>query len=110
MSGAAADDEPELPPRWELYRGNNHNVIPDHGIRRGGYISFTRHFGKPLTPELWIDLVSRLGVTNLRIYEPGMGEWCDGPFPGDCRIYLDEIGFVLEIKYCPHPRPFNGNQ
>ena len=90
-----------MTPQWEAFRGNNHKRLPPSGIKRGGGVSFARHLGKLLSPELWEDLYERLGMISLRVYGPSDSEWADGRFQFHADVYLDEGGFVRDV--CWHP-------
>jgi len=96
----------KLKPTWLAHMGNNHKEIQDPGYRADGYVSFTKHLNKPLTDELWKDLVTRIGITVLRIYTPGEGQWCDLMLPGGCIIELDKDGLVEDILLSPYWRPW----
>jgi hypothetical protein len=87
-------------PRWDEYRGDHHNSIPDPGIMQGGSVSFTRHIGKPLSKELWFDIVFRLRGFNLRVYPEGGSRWTDTW--DNCTVWVDENDVVKDIEYKPH--------
>lgn len=94
----------QVPPRWELFYGNNHNFIANQYGSNGGGVSFIEHIGKPLTDRLWVDLVYRMHVERLRIYRPHEGRWMDGQGDGACVISLDEDDLVRDIYFVPHKR------
>lgn len=87
---------------WEPYFGNNHKHIDRPTIMAMGMVSFTKHIGKPLTQDLWEDLVHRLEISDLRIYKPNEASWTDGRSCGACDVYLDDFGNVTEILFCQH--------
>lgn len=83
---------------WNRFRGNNHERL-ETSWRNHGSVSFTRHIGKPLSEDLWVDLVHRLCVKSLRIYK-NQEEWTDG-VSSCARVYLDANDNVTEISYTP---------
>lgn len=86
-----------LPVDWERFRGNNHERL-QCDWRKLGLVSFARHLGKPLSEELWDDIVHRLGVSRLRVYSHNQEQWTDGV--GSCAIImLDENRNVSDIQY-----------
>ena len=83
------------PAQWAYFMGDNHNTIYC-AWRKGGSISFARHLGKPLSQELWDDLIFRLGISKLRVYKHNQGGWTDS-VSGLCRVYLDSNSDVMDI-------------
>lgn len=94
----------KVPPRWDLFYGNNHNFIANHYGSNGGGVSFIKHIGQPLTDALWTDLLYRMHVERLRIYRPRESRWMDGLGDGACVISLDENDLVKDIYLVPHKR------
>lgn len=87
-------------PQWPRFRGNNHELLDDPGVRRFGGVSFKRHLGKPLTRELWVDLVSRLRVRRIRVYRPQDCEWSDA-INRAAKVLVDNDGNVTDVTYYP---------
>lgn len=83
------------PPSWEEYYGSNHNRISST-LRCGGMVSMARHIGRPLSPELWEDLVHRMGISGLWILRHGESQWC---ITCPCIIQLDENNLVKDIQF-----------
>jgi len=86
-------------PRFTPHMGNNLVGIRTL-IRRGGAVSFAKHLGRPLTPELWEDVTERLGAMFVRVYRPNSEEWTDG-CSDTCIIRLDNEGLVRDIEWHP---------
>lgn len=86
-------------PCWNKFIGNNTHRVDMRNVHshRGG-VSFAKHFGNPLTYELWEDLAYRLGVVSLRVYKKRWEEWTDSPISRCAKIYLDEDDLVTDIK------------
>jgi len=90
-------------PHWDDYRGNHHNEIPDPGMMQGGSVDFRRHLDKPLSDELWFDIVFRLRGFRLRVYRVDGGRWTD--CWDNCTVWVDDEDIVREIQYTP-PCPY----
>src|SRR4051812_27551195 len=90
---------------WTPYFGNNRNPMVISPITRGGSVSFRKHIGKPLSQELWEDLVHRLHACGLCIYKEGSSEWLLGWGRGHCLIHLDGAGSVFDISWNPYSPP-----
>lgn len=84
-------------PDWEHFMGNNHNCITNIDARWGGGLHVKEHLGKPLSNKLWMDLVGRLGVKWMRIYNIHDWQWADGPCRGSVHIYLDDDKNVVDF-------------
>jgi len=86
-------------PQWERFMGNNHEQIK---LAVRGCVAFSakEHLGKPLSTALWGVLVGGIGVTNIRIYKPMEGHWCDGRHNA-ATIMLDEQDIVRDIIIYP---------
>lgn len=86
---------------WQPYFGNNSISIPKPDIIAGGCVSFKKHLGKPLTQELWNDLIHRLKITGLCIYRFNDFQWlCKFP-SNHYLVYLDENDNISDIKIFP---------
>jgi len=83
---------------WDLYYGNDTPKIPRPDIICGGAISFKQCLGKPLSQELWEDLIHRLQITGLSVYKWDSSQWCVGRSKGYCIINLNKEGLVNDIK------------
>ena len=82
--------------KWQPHLGNNHYFIK-HDCKRGGGINFREHLDKPLSDQLYVDLVERLQVRMMRVYEPGMAQWCDGLIVRCAIIQLNKDKNVTDI-------------
>lgn len=88
---------------WEPYFGCGiGRKIPTPDTHRFGGVSFRRHLGKPLSQDLWEDLVHRFCITSLCIVRYGDEIKTIGHGPGYCEIQLDESDNVMDIRICPH--------
>lgn len=90
-------------PKWDEYRGDHHSAIPDPGIMQGGSVDFRRHLDKPLSKELWFDIVFRLRGFNLRVYNVGGSRWTDTW--DNMTVWVDDNDIVRDIQYKP-PCPY----
>lgn len=84
-------------PDWDRFRGNNHEMFDRQSLSCGGPVSFTRHIGKPLSPELWKDLMLRLCLPKLRVYAYRSEQWTDGKH-STAVVYLDANDLVRDIE------------
>lgn len=94
--------------RFLSYFGNHHKLLAPSNIKRLGMVSFAKHFGKPLTAELWEDLTERLCANQILIYRHNAEMWTLGWWPGTCIIHLDAAGMVADIEWAPR-EPLAGN-
>lgn len=95
-----AESRTGIPADWERFKGNNHEYLPASRSRWGGSIDFGSHFGNPLSDRLWQDLVHRLMVCQMRIYdEEHPMRWTDS-VPNIVRITF-RGGVVENIEYTP---------
>jgi len=93
---------PELSkPDWARFYGDNRERLGPVTIRCGGSVSFKRHLGKPLSDNLWQDLIHRLTISGLCVYKADMSQSLVGRGSGHCTILLDESENVEDIQYCP---------
>ena len=92
-----------IPDKFKPHLGNQHNVIKSD-VHRGGSVSFKKHLNKPLTDELWEDLVERLNITGLRIYHPNDLQWSLGWPPPSADLELNEDDQVTDITFYPVQR------
>ena len=88
-------------PDWKRFMGNNHERIKRADSKWGGGIRIGRHIGKPLTQDLWDDLVYRLGINEMRIYRPNDGQWTMGFLGTGVFLYLDANDLLQDIHYYP---------
>jgi hypothetical protein len=96
-------DSPKIPEaNWQPFFGNNHEKISTPNILCGGSVSFWRHIGKPLSQEVWKDLVHRLCINGLCIYRPNDMQWTIGWHQGHCIIDLDENDNIGDIHFSPY--------
>jgi hypothetical protein len=94
---------------WTPFFGNNHEKLPWPDVYAGGSVRFHRHVGRPLSQELWEDLVHRLLVTGMCIYRPNDGMWTVGWGSGHIIIHLDDKDNVKSFDYFPrHDKPLQG--
>jgi hypothetical protein len=91
-------------PDWEKYFGNNHHRLPRVDVTCGGGVYFKNHLGKPLSHQLWQDLIHRFTITGLCIYKPNDLQWTLDWGDGHCLIYLDDKDNVRDIYIVPHKR------
>jgi hypothetical protein len=82
--------------------GNNSKAIELPTTLAGGSVSFKRHLGKPLSQELWEDLIHRFCINGLCIYRPNNLQWTIGWQDGHCIIELDEKDNVDDISISPY--------
>ena len=90
---------------WDRFRGNNHESIECPKLTFGGSVSFARHLGKPLSLELWVDLIHRLQASGLCVYAHNQSQWTIGWGPGHCCVQLDEKWNVWDVDFVPWGRP-----
>lgn len=89
-------------PNWDKFRGNNREKIELPDVCCSGSFDLASYIGKPLSKELWIDLVHRLMISGLCVY------YCDdmqklvGCGDGHCIINLDKLDNVERIYFYPH--------
>ena len=88
-------------PDWERFMGNNHEHIKAPNSTWGGGFKVGRHLGKPLTQELWDDLVYRLGIREMRIYRPNAAQWTIGIMGTGVFLYLDDNDLLCDIHLNP---------
>jgi len=72
-----------------------------------GQVSFSRHLGKPLSQELWVDLTLRLRAFSIRIWHGSEEEGWNVfalDYPSGVDIFIDEHGNVSDISYEPDPQ------
>lgn len=91
-----------IPDKFKPHVGNNHLRLPAPKWKRGGGVSFTRHINKPLSNELWEDLVDRMHIMGMNIVCHNCSEWTIGRGDGWVSIYLNEDYTVNDIYYHPH--------
>jgi hypothetical protein len=92
----------ELPKAdWTPYFGNNHNKLPCPDVWAGGGVRLSRHIGRPLSQQLWEDLVHRMMISGLCIYRPDDGRWTLGWGGGHMIIDLDDEDNVADFYYFP---------
>lgn len=89
-------------PDWDKFRGNNREKIELPDVCCGGSVDVASYIGKPLSKELWIDLVHRLMISGLCVYSCGDGQKLVGCGDGHCIINLDEFDNVERIYFYPH--------
>jgi len=89
-------------PDWDKFRGNNREKIELPDVFCGGSVDLASYIGKPLSKELWIDLVHRLMISGLCVYSYGSPEWTIGWDDGHCIINLDKFDNVERIYFYPH--------
>lgn len=86
-------------PQWDKFIGNNHDLLPDPCYSFGGGVNLPNHIDKPLSKDLWTDLVFRLGVRSIRILKLGDRELNDPRVGPAVTMKLDRKGNVREIEY-----------
>ena len=89
-------------PQWDMFRGNNHSSITGHTIHKGGSVDLADYVGELLSRELWNDLINRMWITSLGIFEYDEPEWLLGYGPGRCDIRLDKDRKISSIRFYPH--------
>lgn len=89
-------------PDWDKFRGNNREKIELPDVHCGGAVDLGNHIGKPLSKELWVDLVHRLMISGLCVYGYDQSQWTLGWGDGHCIINLNESDNVRRIHFSPH--------
>jgi hypothetical protein len=88
-----------VPQKWWPFIGNNHESTPSAERKTNcGPLRFGHHVGKPLTDELYYELVNRAGMYCLRVYHPNWGEWTDGQILSTAIVRLGEDFQVKDIE------------
>ncbi len=87
---------PTKEPEWDRFYGCNGYWIQTPDKMCGG-ISFASHIGKPLSKELWYDLMFRLQVQKLRVLRKCDADTTEMPFQLTAKVYLDENEHVRDV-------------
>ena len=78
------------------------HILPPVNYTRHGGVRFLRYAGKPLSAELWEDIVGRLKPRYLHVLRHDQEEKTFRLLGGsDLRIYLDEQNRIWEIAWYP---------
>jgi hypothetical protein len=90
-------DEPD----WDSFMGDNRRDIETPTRRFGGAVSFASHLGKPLSRELWQDLMFRLQVRQLCVIRPNDEVKTVAPLVRAAFVQVDEQMNVTDVEYWP---------
>jgi hypothetical protein len=96
-------------PNWDKFFGHNDEPFPKAAEHCFGYVSFAEYLWKPLSDELWYNLLYRFHIVGLCIHKGNCIIPDIGHGQNHCDILLDDNGNVTDIRLVPPmPEEFNG--